>query len=125
MSQKSTIASLGNVETDIDWDHLREFVSNDRDLEIEILSIFLDNISDYIEELEVSDVMGWAATCHKVKGSARAIGAWAFAYKCELAEFSDPSDIGSQERDIIIAGLKEKLGPLRQAISTEHDVFKV
>ncbi len=124
MSQKSSIASYGNVETLMDWDHLREFVSNDRDLEIEILSIFLENIPDYIQELEASDVKEWAATCHKVKGSARAIGAWELAYQSELAEFSYPPEIGSQERAIIIEGLKEKLKPLQQAISNEHDVFK-
>lgn len=124
MIQKSTIASFGNIETHMDWDHLREFVSNDRDLEIEILSIFLENIPEYIKELEISDVMEWAATCHKLKGAARAIGAWAFAYQSELAEFSDPPEIGSQERVLLIEGLKEILKPLQQAISNEHDVFK-
>ena len=125
MSQKPTIASFGNVETHMDWDHLREFVSNDRDLEIEILSIFLENIPDYIKELEISDAVEWASTCHKLKGAARAIGAWAFAYQCELAEFSDPPEIGSQERIIIIECLKEKLKPLLQVISNEHAVLKI
>ena len=125
MSQKSTIASFGNVETLMDWDHLREFVSNDRDLEIEVLSIFLENVPDYIKELENSDVAGWAARCHKLKGSARAIGAWAFAHQCELAEFSDPPEINSQERTVIIECLNEKLKPLQQEISSEHDIFKV
>lgn len=125
MSQKSMIASFGNVETHMDWDHLREFVSNDRDLEIEILSIFLENIPCYIKELEISDVMEWAATCHKLKGAARAIGAWAFAYQSELAEFSDPPEIGSQERVIVMECLKGKLKILQQKISSQHDVFKV
>ena len=125
MSQKPTIASLGNVETLMDWDHLREFVSNDRDLEIEIFSIFLENIPNYIKELETSGPTEWAANCHKLKGAARAIGAWAFAYQSELAEFCDPPEIGSPERGIIIEGLKEKLKSLQQAISDEHDVLKV
>lgn len=125
MSQKSTIASFGNVETQMDWDHLREFVSNDSDFEIEILSIFIENIPNYINELEASDVMAWAEVCHKIKGAARAIGAWAFAYQCELVEFAEPPEIGSQERNSIIKRLNEKLKPLRQAISSQHDVFKV
>lgn len=123
MNQKSTIASFGNIETHMDWDHLREFVSDDSDLEIEILSIFFENTPNYIKELESSDVMEWAATCHKIKGAARAIGAWAFAYQSELAELADPPEIDSSGRKVIIDILKGKLKVLQQEISSQHDVF--
>lgn len=124
MSKKTSITSLGNIETLMDWGHLREFVSNDSDLEIEILAIFFDNVPDYINDLKTCDIMHWSAACHKLKGSARAIGAWAFAHQSELAELSNPPAKDSDARKSIINLLQKDLMNLRKEIFSQHDVFK-
>lgn len=124
MNKKVTISSLGNIDTHMDWLHFREFVSNDIALEIEILSIFFDNVPEYIREIEASDDVHWPAACHKLKGAARAIGAWALAYQCELAESSIHTEQGSESRKNVIDCLNQNLVILRQEISKEHNAYK-
>ena len=107
----------------MDWDYFRNFINDDIDLELEILSIFLESAPVYIEEIEVSSVADWPAACHKLKGAARAIGAWALAYQTELAELSQTPDQASDARRAIITELKNRYNELRNEAGLKHDIF--
>lgn len=124
MNKKPTVSEYGNIETHMDWTHLHQAVSDDIDLEIEILSIFFDNVPNYITELEASDIADWRAACHKLKGAARSIGAWSLAYHSELAEQSVPPASGSDARKKIIEQLQLNLVAMRKEVSRQHEIFK-
>ncbi|MEM9014810.1 MAG: Hpt domain-containing protein [Pseudomonadota bacterium] len=71
----------------IDLDHLDLYVAGDKALLDEILSIFEDQAAELVEKLDPSlPDEEWRDTVHKLKGSARGLGAWALGDLCENAE---------------------------------------
>jgi len=78
----------------IDLAHLRRFTLGDRNLELEILGLFIDQVPASIEALRHARTdQQWTMAAHTLKGSARAVGAWRLAKLAEHAEkFAGPSD---------------------------------
>lgn len=70
----------------LDDNHLQEFTGGDRDLQAQVLSIFLEHAPAYLEILCRKDNENWQADAHKLKGAARSIGAWRLAVSAEKAE---------------------------------------
>lgn len=76
----------------LDHAHLARYTLGDKDLEIEILDLFLGEAPRTLGQLKElaarvpTDVKGWVAGCHTLKGSARAVGAVAVAAAAERAE---------------------------------------
>jgi HPt (histidine-containing phosphotransfer) domain-containing protein len=74
-------------ETPIDWAHLSRFTMNDRALEQEVLGLFAIEAPRYLAQLNAAaDRKDWIEAAHTLKGSARAVGAWAIAECAQAAE---------------------------------------
>lgn len=119
---KPEISSLGNISTIMDWQHFRGFTMGDSELEIEILSIFLESVPIYITELSDASVADWPSACHKLKGAARTIGAWSLAHHTECAEINPPLP-GTAAHLQIITLLRDELIQLRTEVIREHKVL--
>ncbi len=74
-------------ETPIDWAHLSRFTLNDRALEQEVLGLFAMEAPRYLARMQgATDRKEWMEAAHTLKGSARAVGAWAIAECAQAAE---------------------------------------
>ncbi|MCB1526179.1 MAG: Hpt domain-containing protein [Hyphomicrobiaceae bacterium] len=76
----------------IDHDHLARYTFGDRELEIEVLDLFLGEVPRTMDKLNAAvaaekfDPKAWHYACHTLKGSARAVGAFDVARAAERAE---------------------------------------
>jgi HPt (histidine-containing phosphotransfer) domain-containing protein len=71
----------------IDWAHLARFTLDDKALEYEVLGLFAMDAPRYLAKLyAATDGRDWVEAAHTLKGSARAVGAWAVAECAEAAE---------------------------------------
>lgn len=71
----------------IDWTHLSRFTMNDKALEREVLGLFAAEAPRYLARLQAStNRKDWIEAAHTLKGSARAVGAWAIAECAQAAE---------------------------------------
>lgn len=71
----------------IDLEHLNQYVFGDAALLDEILAIFTEQASHWLDRLD--PMMGdedWRNAAHTLKGAARGIGSWAIADLCEKGE---------------------------------------
>ncbi len=74
-------------DTPIDWAHLSRFTMNDRALEQEVLGLFAMEAPRYLARMQTaSSRKDWIEAAHTLKGSARAVGAWAIAECAQAAE---------------------------------------
>lgn len=74
-------------DTPIDWVHLSRYTMNDKALEHEVLGLFAAEAPHYVAQLQSADShKAWIAAAHTLKGSARAVGAWAIAECAQAAE---------------------------------------
>ncbi len=74
-------------DTPIDWAHLSRFTMNDRALELEVLGLFAMEAPRYLARMQLAtDRKEWIEAAHTLKGSARAVGAWAIAECAQAAE---------------------------------------
>ena len=71
--------SLVPVERAIDVEHLSRMTLGDRELETEVLGLFLRQIDIMRPRIEAAVPEIAAAAAHTLKGSAGGIGAWALA----------------------------------------------
>lgn len=73
--------------TPIDWSHLSRFTLGDRNLEREVLGLFAKEAPRYLARMQAAaSRKDWIDAAHTLKGSARAVGAWAVADCAEAAE---------------------------------------
>lgn len=102
----------------IDLTHLRRFTLGDRELENEILGLFIDQAPTTIETmLKARSDRDWQRAAHTLKGSARAVGAWRIAELAERAEMmGGMSD--SKACDRLLGHLKVAADEARRHIST-------
>jgi HPt (histidine-containing phosphotransfer) domain-containing protein len=71
----------------IDMTYLRRFTGGNEELEIDVLSLFVEAAPNYLKSLdEACTAKEWHDAAHTLKGSARAIGAWRVARAAENAE---------------------------------------
>lgn len=74
-------------EGPIDWAHLSRFTLNDRNLEHEVLGLFAAEAPRYLAKMYAArSRKEWVEAAHTLKGSARAVGAWAIAECAQAAE---------------------------------------
>ncbi|WP_316860063.1 Hpt domain-containing protein [uncultured Cohaesibacter sp.] len=69
----------------IDLEHLARQTMSDPELQREILSIFVKQMTDKIEQLQ-KQMSELDALAHSIKGSARGVGAWQVANVAEQLE---------------------------------------
>ena len=75
------------MDVPIDWAHLSRFTLNDRALELEVLRLFAVDAPRYLTLLlGTASRKSWIEAAHTLKGSARAVGAWAIAETAQALE---------------------------------------
>ena len=74
-------------ETEIDFDHLNQYVGGDVDLTAEVFGLFKNQVEMWGRALHVdADDGTWEAVTHSLRGTALAVGATKLAQLCEKAE---------------------------------------
>jgi len=74
-------------ETEIDFDHLNQYVDGDISLTLEVFGLFKHQVEMWGRAFVVdTDDDTWGAVTHSLKGSALAVGAVKLAELCEQAE---------------------------------------
>lgn len=81
----------------VDLVHLARQTMGDRNLEQEVLALFLQQVSSVRERLATADMAERRTLAHTLKGSSRGIGAFALA-DCAGAIETDPADRASIAR---------------------------
>lgn len=75
----------------IDLTHLSRQTMGDRELELEVLGLFVDQAQTVRRQLENSNVKEMLFLAHSLKGSSRSVGADAIAECCDALE-KTPTD---------------------------------
>jgi len=79
--------SADDSETEIDFDHLNQYVGGDEDLTAEVFGLFRHQVEMWGRALvSEADDDTWMSVTHSLKGSANAVGAVKLAQLCEKAE---------------------------------------
>jgi HPt (histidine-containing phosphotransfer) domain-containing protein len=114
-------SKAGGESRPVDLAHLRRYTLGDRDLEVEILGLFADQLPITIGALNAAASMKeWGIAAHTLKGSARAVGAWSLATLAETAEkLHDLPD--ARERRQVVGRLEEAAGEARDYIASLAD----
>jgi HPt (histidine-containing phosphotransfer) domain-containing protein len=87
MSGSSAGAVVDDEVCPIDHAHLRRYTMGSRPLEIEVLQLFAGQAPSTLADLmAAADAKAWHIAAHTLKGSARAVGAFAVAQAAEKAE---------------------------------------
>lgn len=74
-------------ETEIDFDHLNQYVGGDLDLTAEVFGLFKNQVEMWGRGLVAdADDDTWMSVTHSLKGTAKAVGAVHLAQLCEKAE---------------------------------------
>ena len=90
----------------------------DEALEVEILGLFAEQLPITIAALrEAETEKAWGIAAHTLKGSARAVGAWALAAIAETAEHLRPLPDAAAREDVI-ARLEAAAGSVQQYIAS-------
>src|SRR5262245_48209535 len=91
MSASTTDATRATDATPIDHVHLGRYTMGNRPLEIEVLQLFAGQAPCTLADLTAAGTRNdWQIAAHTLKGSARAVGAWAIASAAEAAERAGP-----------------------------------
>lgn len=100
----------------LDEGHLADYTGDDADLRQTFLSVFEENAPGYLAALAKSDQREWKDAAHKLKGAARAIGAWNLALGAERAEQMPAPGLKDHSRESVIEELGERLSKLLKHI---------
>lgn len=74
-------------ETEIDFDHLNQYVGGDVELTAEVFGLFKHQVDMWGRALAVdADDETWESVTHSLRGTALAVGATKLAELCEKAE---------------------------------------
>lgn len=90
--EAETSADAAAMRPPIDHVHLARYTLGDRALELEVLGLFAGEAPNTLVRIRAAaasspfDHKAWVAACHTLKGSARAVGAFAVAAAAEQAE---------------------------------------
>lgn len=99
----------------IDDDHLRQMTLGDRDLEREVLEIFVRQAALMLRRISGAKPALAAAAAHTLKGSARGIGAWRVAQAADRLEQA-AGDEGLEAFKAAVAELETASREARAAI---------
>jgi len=101
MALKQDVAmacKVAGMDKPVDLVHLARQTMGDRDLEIEVLSIFLSNCDNYLDDYKNAANQNCRKhAAHRIKGSAQGLGAWDLAAQAERAEAPDFHDFQALE----------------------------
>ena len=90
----------------VDLVHLSRYTMGDRGLETELLELFRQQARVYLARMEnAAGPEDWQNAAHSLKGSAKAVGAWAVA-AAEGAEAMRSADIASLRSQIAVIDAK-------------------
>jgi HPt (histidine-containing phosphotransfer) domain-containing protein len=103
---RSVAPELAAAPAVIDEPHLSRMTMGDRDLEREVLELFLRQSVLMIERIETAEPKLAAAAAHTLKGSARGIGAWRVATAAESVEEAAAGAVASPAFDEAIVALR-------------------
>ncbi|GER02965.1 hypothetical protein JCM17846_06470 [Iodidimonas nitroreducens] len=78
-----------NGDDPIDLAHLDNFTSGDKTLQSDVLKLFLDHVPAYLDQLDDTTSDQRKEQLHRLKGTARSVGAWPLAKLAEKAEQAD------------------------------------
>lgn len=118
-------ASGQRGDTPIDWAHLSRFTLEDSALEQEVLGLFAQEAPRYLARLQTATSRkDWIEAAHTLKGSARAVGAWAIAECAQAAEalqaasaHEGPGDAVRADADVrALHGARQTLERLTDAV---------
>lgn len=99
----------------IDHGHLARYTLGNKALELEVLHLFSGQAPETFAALAAAaDAKAWHIAAHTLKGSARAVGAWAVAH---IAEEAERAGHASLQRGHLIDRLGEALGDVRGYIA--------
>ena len=91
--------------------HFDHMTGSDRALQLEVLSLFREQVDGWGVELAEGD---WRTAAHTIKGSARGIGLHALAAACERAEAAGAAEFALTE---VRAALHEALAALEAFVA--------
>lgn len=101
MALKQDVAmacKAAGMDKPVDLVHLARQTMGDRGLEKEVLGLFLSHCDAYLDEFRnAPNELCRQQAAHRIKGSARSLGAWELAELAELAEAPNYSDFKSLE----------------------------
>ncbi len=102
--------SINESQTEIDFDHLNQYVGGDPGLTAEIFGLFKNQV-DMLEKSLVpsADDDVWAAVTHSLKGTAKAVGAVRLAAICEKAESLIGANNRPSARDIAAQNIEARI----------------
>lgn len=85
----------------LDLEHLSKQTFGDKDLESEVLELFLSHSAKSIMQMKTAQTdKDWGEAMHSIKGSARTIGAWTLGHLAEYYEKNPlPDDVAAFERE--------------------------
>lgn len=103
---RSVAPEVASAPAVIDEPHLSRMTMGDRDLEREVLELFLRQSVLMIERIETAERKLAAAAAHTLKGSARGIGAWRVAAAAEMVEAAVAGADTAQAFDDAVVALR-------------------
>src|SRR2546423_15069342 len=86
------LSPSASIERPIDLVHLARMTLGERSLEREVLQLFDRQAMILMERMQAAPVEAVPTLAHRLKGSARAIGAAHVARAAEAGEGTDPAD---------------------------------
>lgn len=114
MAELSTGEIRSQPACPIDHAHLARYTMGNRALEIEVLELFAGQAPATLADLAgADDAKAWHVAAHTLKGSARAVGAFALARAAEEAE---QAGHGAARRSAILARIGSLLDEARAYI---------
>ena len=95
-------------DSQIDFDHLSQYVGSDPQLTAEIFGLFKNQVDLWTPQLRSDlDDDSWGMMAHSLKGTARAIGANKLADVCENAETLIGENKRPGARDVAINKMED------------------
>lgn len=111
-------AVIASAAAPIDRAHLARYTLGSPELEREILGLFLAQLPLSIEQLRFAATdREWQIAAHTIKGSARAVGAWAVSRAALEAE-QVPGLDNDETKDRILAALEEAFEAVERYVAT-------
>jgi HPt (histidine-containing phosphotransfer) domain-containing protein len=100
----------------LDRGHLARYTAGDAALEQELLRLFADQSGVYMDRMRAAQTAeAWRDAAHSLKGSAKAVGAFAVARAAETAETS-AAECTFEERKRLLATLEAALADAKEQI---------
>jgi len=97
-------------ETEIDFDHLNQYVSGDADLTAEVFGLFKHQVEMWGRVLTVdADDDIWESATHSLKGTSLAVGATKLAELCSNAESLIGAGNRPGARDVAVQNIEFRI----------------